>query len=348
MDDHDQERSAEESSDQQQGSMELNIDLAAEIQAKSEPLRRLISEVGRVIVGQEKLIERMLVAMISGGHLLIEGVPGLAKTTAVASLAKAITTDFQRLQFTPDLLPADLIGTQVYRPQSQEFVVQKGPLFTNLVLADEINRAPAKVQSALLEAMQERQVTIGSETFELSEPFMVMATQNPVEQEGTYPLPEAQVDRFMLKVLVQYPTRDQELEILKRMAITGETPSVNAVATPADILEARRLVGLIKMDQRLQEYVVDLIMATRDPMAYGLPLEEMIQFGASPRATISLTLAAKANAFLVGRDFVTPDDIKEIAIDVLRHRLLLTYEAEAEEKTSEDLIAEILRIIPVP
>ncbi|MDA9777486.1 MoxR family ATPase [Rubripirellula sp.] len=328
--------------------MELNIDLAAEIQAKSEPLRRLISEVGRVIVGQEKLIERMLVAMISGGHLLIEGVPGLAKTTAVASLAKAITTDFQRLQFTPDLLPADLIGTQVYRPQSQEFVVQKGPLFTNLVLADEINRAPAKVQSALLEAMQERQVTIGSETFELSEPFMVMATQNPVEQEGTYPLPEAQVDRFMLKVVVQYPTRDQELEILKRMAITGETPSVNSVATPADILEARRLVGLIKMDQRLQEYVVDLIMATRDPMAYGLPLEEMIQFGASPRATISLTLAAKANAFLAGRDFVTPDDIKEIAIDVLRHRLLLTYEAEAEEKTSEDLIAEILRIIPVP
>jgi MoxR-like ATPase len=290
----------------------------------------------------------MLVAMISGGHLLIEGVPGLAKTTAVASLAKAITTDFQRLQFTPDLLPADLIGTQVYRPQSQEFVVQKGPLFTNLVLADEINRAPAKVQSALLEAMQERQVTIGSETFELSEPFMVMATQNPVEQEGTYPLPEAQVDRFMLKVVVQYPTRDQELEILKRMAITGETPSVNSVATPADILEARRLVGLIKMDQRLQEYVVDLIMATRDPMAYGLPLEEMIQFGASPRATISLTLAAKANAFLAGRDFVTPDDIKEIAIDVLRHRLLLTYEAEAEEKTSEDLIAEILRIIPVP
>ncbi len=348
MDDQDQERSAEESVDQQQGSMELNIDLAAEIQAKSEPLRRLISEVGRVIVGQEKLIERMLVAMISGGHLLIEGVPGLAKTTAVASLAKAITTDFQRLQFTPDLLPADLIGTQVYRPQSQEFVVQKGPLFTNLVLADEINRAPAKVQSALLEAMQERQVTIGSETFELSEPFMVMATQNPVEQEGTYPLPEAQVDRFMLKVVVQYPTRDQELEILKRMAITGETPSVNSVATPADILEARRLVGLIKMDQRLQEYVVDLIMATRDPMAYGLPLEEMIQFGASPRATISLTLAAKANAFLAGRDFVTPDDIKEIAIDVLRHRLLLTYEAEAEEKTSEDLIAEILRIIPVP
>lgn len=324
------------------------IDLAAEIQQKSEPLRRLIAEVGRVIVGQEKLIQRMLVAMMSGGHLLIEGVPGLAKTTAVASLAKAISTNFQRLQFTPDLLPADLIGTQIYRPQSQEFVVQKGPLFTNLVLADEINRAPAKVQSALLEAMQERQVTIGSETFELADPFMVMATQNPVEQEGTYPLPEAQVDRFMLKVVVDYPTRDQELEILRRMAITGELPEVRAVATPEDILDARRLVGQIAMDDRLQEYVVDLIMATRDPMAYGLPLDEMIQFGASPRATISLTLAAKANAFLAGRAYVTPDDIKEIAMDVLRHRLLLTYEAEAEERTSQDLISEILRIVPVP
>lgn len=323
-------------------------DLSLEIKEKSEPLRRLITEVGRVIVGQEKLIQRMLVAMISGGHLLIEGVPGLAKTTAVASLAKAISTDFQRLQFTPDLLPADLTGTQVYRPQSQEFVVQKGPLFTNLVLADEINRAPAKVQSALLEAMQERQVTIGSETFPLDDPFMVMATQNPVEQEGTYPLPEAQVDRFMLKVVVQYPTRDEELEILRRMAITGDMPTVQSVATPADILESRRLVGLIQIDPRLQEYIVDLIMATRDPMAYGLPLEDLIQFGASPRATISLTLAAKANAFLSGRDFVSPDDIKEIAMDILRHRILLTYEAEAEEKTSEDLIAEILRIIPVP
>lgn len=323
-------------------------DLAAEIAQKSEPLRSLISEVGRVIVGQEKLIQRMLVAMVSGGHLLIEGVPGLAKTTAVASLAKGISTDFQRLQFTPDLLPADLTGTQVYRPQSQEFVVQKGPLFTNLVLADEINRAPAKVQSALLEAMQERQVTIGSETFQLDDPFMVMATQNPVEQEGTYPLPEAQVDRFMLKVVVEYPTRDEELEILRRMATTGELPTVQSVATPADILEARRLVGLIQVDERLQEYIVDLIMATRDPLAYGLPLDEMIQFGASPRATISLTLAAKANAFLAGRDFVTPDDIKDIAMDILRHRLLLTYEAEAEEKTSEDLISEILRIVPVP
>ena len=330
------------------GAMDGRQDLAAAIEQRSEPLRQLVHEVGRVIVGQEKLIQRMLIALISGGHLLIEGVPGLAKTTAVASLARGISTDFQRLQFTPDLLPADLIGTQVYRPQSQEFVVQKGPLFTNLVLADEINRAPAKVQSALLEAMQERQVTIGSETFELSDPFMVMATQNPVEQEGTYPLPEAQVDRFMLKVVVDYPTRDQELEILKRMAITGETPSVQSVATPDDILEAKKLVGQIQVDQRLQEYVVDLVMATRDPMAYGLPLSDMIQFGASPRATINLTLAAKANAFFAGRSYVSPDDIKEIAMDVLRHRLLLTYEAEAEEKTSQDLISEILRIVPVP
>ena len=330
------------------GAMGVRQDLAAAIEQRSEPLRQLVHEVGRVIVGQEKLIQRMLIALISGGHLLIEGVPGLAKTTAVASLAKGISTDFQRLQFTPDLLPADLIGTQVYRPQSQEFVVQKGPLFTNLVLADEINRAPAKVQSALLEAMQERQVTIGSETFELSDPFMVMATQNPVEQEGTYPLPEAQVDRFMLKVVVDYPTRDQELEILKRMAITGEIPSVQSVATPDDILEAKKLVGQIQVDQRLQEYVVDLVMATRDPMAYGLPLSDMIQFGASPRATINLTLAAKANAFFAGRSYVSPDDIKEIAMDVLRHRLLLTYEAEAEEKTSQDLISEILRIVPVP
>lgn len=341
------EKGSELMSDHDEGNFG-GADLAAEIEQKSKPLRSLISEVGRVIVGQEKLIQRMLVAMISGGHLLIEGVPGLAKTTAVASLAKGISTDFQRLQFTPDLLPADLTGTQVYRPQSQEFVVQKGPLFTNLVLADEINRAPAKVQSALLEAMQERQVTIGSETFQLDDPFMVMATQNPVEQEGTYPLPEAQVDRFMLKVVVEYPTRDEELEILRRMATTGELPTVQSVATPADILEARRLVGLIQVDERLQEYIVDLIMATRDPLAYGLPLDEMIQFGASPRATISLTLAAKANAFLAGRDFVTPDDIKDIAMDILRHRLLLTYEAEAEEKTSEDLISEILRIVPVP
>lgn len=319
-----------------------------EIQQACAPFQRLIGEVGKTIVGQEKLIHRMLVGLLANGHLLIEGVPGLAKTTAVACLAKAIRTDFQRLQFTPDLLPADLIGTQVYRPQTQEFVVQKGPVFSNLILADEINRAPAKVQSALLEAMQERQVTIGGETFPLQEPFLVMATQNPVEQEGTYPLPEAQVDRFMLKVIVEYPSRDEEIEILDRMSRTKVKMDVEAVATPADILTARELVDRIHVDRKIQEYVVDIVMATRKPSAYNLALDELIEFGASPRATINLTLAAKANAFLDGRSYVTPQDIKSMAMDVLRHRVAVTYEAEAEEKTSEMLIEQILNTVPVP
>ena len=319
-----------------------------EIQQASAPFQRLIGEVGKTIVGQEKLIHRMLVGLLANGHLLIEGVPGLAKTTAVACLAKAIRTDFQRLQFTPDLLPADLIGTQVYRPQTQEFVVQKGPVFSNLILADEINRAPAKVQSALLEAMQERQVTIGGETFALQEPFLVMATQNPVEQEGTYPLPEAQVDRFMLKVIVDYPNRDEEIEILDRMSRTKVKMDVEAVASPAEIMTARELVDRIHVDRKVQEYVVDIVMATRKPSAYNLPLDELIEFGASPRATINLTLAAKANAFLDGRSYVTPQDIKSMAMDVLRHRVAVTYEAEAEEKTSEMLIEQILNTVPVP
>lgn len=323
-------------------------DLSREIHRASEPFRNLIHEVGKTIVGQQGLIHRMLVGLLANGHLLIEGVPGLAKTTAVACLAKAIRTDFQRLQFTPDLLPADLIGTQVYRPQSQEFVVQKGPIFANLILADEINRAPAKVQSALLEAMQERQVTIGGETFQLDEPFLVMATQNPVEQEGTYPLPEAQVDRFMLKVIVEYPSRDEELEILSRMSRTRLSVDVQPVASPADILTARELVDRIHVDRRIEEYIVDMVMATRNPAAYNLPLDELIQFGASPRATINLTLAAKANAFLEGRGYVTPQDVKAIALDVLRHRVIISYEAEAEEKTPEDLIDLILHSIPVP
>ena len=323
-------------------------ELAAQIQTKSEPLQRLVSEVGRIIVGQQGLIHRMLIGLLGGGHLLIEGVPGLAKTTAVACLAKAISTDFQRLQFTPDLLPADLIGTQVYRPQTQEFVVQKGPIFANLILADEINRAPAKVQSALLEAMQERQVTIGSETFQLDDPFLVMATQNPIEQEGTYPLPEAHVDRFMLKVVVGYPSRDEELEILQRMGRTRPSLEVNTVTSPEEILAARELVDQIVVDRRVQEYIVDIVMATRNPAAYNLPLDELIQYGASPRATINLTIAAKANAFLQGRAYVTPHDVKAIAMDVLRHRIILTYEAEAEERTAEDLVEEVLRAIPVP
>lgn len=323
-------------------------ELTQEIKNHSEPFRQIVEQVNHVLVGQEKLVHRMLVALLANGHLLIEGVPGLAKTTAVASLAKAINTGFQRLQFTPDLLPADLIGTQVYRPQDQTFVVQKGPIFSNLILADEINRAPAKVQSALLEAMQERQVTIGGETFPLDNPFLVMATQNPIEQEGTYQLPEAQTDRFMLKVIVDYPSRDEELKILQRMSKTAAKFEIQAVTTPAEILAARELVDEIYVDSKVQNYVVDLVMATRKPEAYGLKLSDLIQFGGSPRATINLTLAAKANAFLAGRGYMTPADVKEIAMDVLRHRVMVTYEAEAEDRTSESIVTEILNHVATP
>jgi MoxR-like ATPase len=319
-----------------------------EVRQRSEPFRRIVAQVGRVLVGQQQLVQRMLVGLLANGHLLIEGVPGLAKTTAVATLAKAIDTGFQRLQFTPDLLPADLIGTQVYRPQDQTFVVQKGPIFSNLILADEINRAPAKVQSALLEAMQERQVTIGGQTFPLPSPFLVMATQNPVEQEGTYQLPEAQTDRFMLKVVVEYPTRQQELEILRRMSKTQTKFDIQPVTTPAEIMLARELVDQIIVAEPVENYIVDLVMATRKPAAYGLNLNGLIQFGGSPRATINLALAAKATAFLEGRGYVTPQDVKEIALDVLRHRIMLTYEAEAEERSSESIVDEILNHIKVP
>ena len=321
---------------------------AEQIERASEPIRHLVDEMGKTIVGQQALVGRMLIGLLTGGHLLIEGVPGLAKTTAVACLAQVIQTKFQRLQFTPDLLPADLIGTQVYRPQTQEFVVQKGPIFANLILADEINRAPAKVQSALLEAMQERQVTIGGETFGLEDPFLVMATQNPVEQEGTYPLPEAQLDRFMLKVVVGYPNRDEELQILDRMSTTRPPSAISPVTSPEQILAARKLVDRIHVDQRVKEYIVDLVLATRNPAAYNLPLQELIQFGASPRATINLTLAAKANAFLSGRSYVTPQDVKTIAMDILRHRVMITYEAEAEERTSEDIVGQVLDMVRVP
>ena len=318
------------------------------VQAASQPFSRLLQELHRVIVGQENLLNKMFVGLLCNGHILIEGVPGLAKTTAVSCLAAGINTRFQRLQFTPDLLPADLIGTLIYRPQDGTFAVSKGPIFANVILADEINRAPAKVQSALLEAMQERQVTIGKETFALDEPFIVLATQNPIEQEGTYPLPEAQVDRFMLKLRVTYPTRDQERLILDRMGETAPLTLIEPVMEPEHLSAARKLVDQIYIDDRIKDYIVDLVQATRDPQAYQLPLDGLIQYGASPRATINLTLGAKASAFLAGRGFVTPQDVKNVAMDVLNHRVIVTYEAEAEEKTSVDIVQQILDHVAVP
>jgi len=322
--------------------------IGEQVAQRSEPFRRLLDQMHRVIVGQDALLSRMLVGLLSNGHLLIEGVPGLAKTTAVACLAKGIRTGFQRLQFTPDLLPADLIGTLIYRPTDSAFVVQKGPIFSNIILADEINRAPAKVQSALLEAMQERQVTIGKETFALDEPFLVLATQNPIEQEGTYPLPEAQVDRFMMKLLVDYPTREQERMILDRMGMTAPQLTIDPVMDPTEIASARRIVDEIYIDDKIKEYVVDLTMATRAPERFDLPIADWIQFGASPRATLALTVGAKATAFLAGRGYVTPQAVKTVAPDVLRHRVIITYEAEAEEKTSEDVVRAVLDHVPVP
>ncbi|MEK6675207.1 MAG: MoxR family ATPase [Planctomycetota bacterium] len=322
--------------------------LGQRVAASSEPFRRLLEQIHRVIVGQDDLLHKMLIGLLSNGHLLIEGVPGLAKTTAVACLARGIRTGFQRLQFTPDLLPADLIGTLIYRQSDGAFVVQKGPIFSNIILADEINRAPAKVQSALLQAMQERQVTIGKETYTLDEPFLVLATQNPIEQEGTYPLPEAQVDRFMLKLIVRYPTKVEERAILDRMAVTTQTMNIDAVLSPKDIVVARGLVDEIYMDDKVKDYIVDLVFATREPEAYQLSIGNLIQYGASPRATLALTIGAKASAFLAGRGYVTPQDVKSIAMDVMRHRVIVTYEAEAEEMTSEDVVKTILDHVPVP
>ncbi len=310
-------------------------------------IQDVFSEIGKVIVGQRQMIERLLIGILADGHILLEGVPGLAKTTAVKCLAQTIHTRFQRIQFTPDLLPADLIGTQIYRPREGDFIVKKGPLFSNIILADEINRAPAKVQSALLEAMQEKQVTIGEETFRLEEPFMVLATQNPIEQEGTYPLPEAQVDRFMLKLLVTYPNREEELAIMNQQA-RREKPEVKPVLTPGDILKAREIADRIYVDEKIQGYIVDIVLATRDPKAYGLRMENLIQYGASPRASIYLNQAAKAYAFLQGRGYVTPQDVKTIGPDVLRHRILLSYEAEAEEMTPDDAVARFFEHIEVP
>ena len=323
--------------------------LEQHVEEASRPFRHLQEQMHRVIVGQQELLDGLVIGLLCNGHLLIEGVPGLAKTTAVAALAQGIRTDFQRIQFTPDLLPADLLGTMVYRQNEGEFSVKKGPIFSNVILADEINRAPAKVQSALLEAMQERQVTIGEETFKLPEPFIVLATQNPIEQEGTYPLPEAQVDRFMMKLVVRYPEVREERQILDRMGRTSAELAVEAVLDPAQILKARQVVDAIHVDERIRDYVVNLVVATRDPSAYGIAeLDDLIEFGASPRATIALLLVAKARAFLDGRGYVVPQDIKDSAIDVLRHRIALTYEAEAEEKTSDDVIAQLLDHVPVP
>ena len=310
-------------------------------------IQGVFSEMGKVIVGQRQMIERLLIGVLADGHILLEGVPGLAKTTAVKCLAQTIHTRFQRIQFTPDLLPADLIGTQIYRPREGDFIVKKGPLFSNIILADEINRAPAKVQSALLEAMQEKQVTIGEETFLLEEPFMVLATQNPIEQEGTYPLPEAQVDRFMLKLLITYPNREEELSIMNLQA-PRKKPEVSPVLTPGDILKAREVVDTIYVDEKIQGYIVDIVLATRDPKAFGLDMANLIQYGASPRASIYLNQAAKAYAFLQGRGYVTPQDVKTIGPDVLRHRILLSYEAEAEEMTSDDAVARFFEHIEVP
>jgi len=322
-------------------------EIGERVKQHSEFVRRVTDEVGKVIVGQKYLIDRLLVGILSNGHVLIEGVPGLAKTTAVHVLAQSIQTSFQRIQFTPDLLPADLIGTLVYNPRTGEFTTKKGPVFHNIILADEINRAPAKVQSALLEAMQERQVTIGESTFPLDEPFLVLATQNPIEQEGTYPLPEAQVDRFMLKVNVTYPDPQEELVIMDRVEV-GSNPTVSPVVGPADILAAREVVRQVYVDDKVKKYIVDLVVATREPQAYGIDIAQLIEYGASPRASIYLQQCARALAFLQGRAYVTPQDIKTIGMDVLRHRVIITYEAEAEELTSEDVVQRIFDEVPVP
>ena len=309
---------------------------------------RLLTEVRRVIVGQDDLLKKMLVGLLADGHLLLEGVPGLAKTTAVVTLARAIQASYRRIQFTPDLLPADIIGTQIFRPSDATFVVRHGPIIANFVLADEINRAPAKVQSALLEAMQERQITVGGETVALPQPFVVLATQNPIEQEGTYPLPEAQVDRFMLKLLIDYPDRADERRILDRMVNQHGQPEVAAVLAPEQVMAARRVVDDIYMDDRVRDYVVSLVHATRRPAEFGLDIAQWIEYGASPRATIYLAQGARAMAFLAGRGYVTPQDVKDIAPDVLRHRVIVSYEAEAEERTSEAIVRHILDHVPVP
>jgi MoxR-like ATPase len=318
------------------------------IQKESAFVDTLTQEVGKVIVGQRYMVERLLIGLLSNGHVLLEGVPGLAKTLTVRTLSAAIQTKFQRIQFTPDLLPADLVGTLIYDQRNGKFQTKKGPIFANIILADEVNRSPAKVQSALLEAMQERTVTIGENTFPLDDPFLVLATQNPIEQEGTYPLPEAQVDRFMLKLSIDYPVQEEELEIMRRMS-TGPEPTPSPVVKPADIINARQVVEEIYIDPKIEQYIVDIVFATRNPKEYGLEeLAELIAYGASPRASIYLAKTAKAHAFLKRRGYVTPEDVRAIGMDVLRHRIIVTYEAEAEEVSAEDVVRKVLNKIEVP
>lgn len=322
--------------------------LNEKIKKESEFIDILFTEIGKSIVGQKAMLERLVVGMLSNGHVLLEGVPGLAKTLAIKSLAASMKAKFQRIQFTPDLLPADLVGTLIYNQKDGNFAIKKGPIFANFILADEINRAPAKVQSALLEAMQERQVTIGESTFKLDDPFLVLATQNPIEQEGTYPLPEAQVDRFMLKVKITYPSREEEQKIMK-MNTSSNGPEINAVITPADIIRARKLVQEIYVDEKIEKYILDIVFATRSPKDYGLDeLTELISYGGSPRATINLALGARAMAFIRRRGYVIPEDVRSICADVMRHRIAVTYEAEAEDITSETIISKILNKIEVP
>ena len=327
---------------------EALTEINQQVRDASAFVQPLLAEIGRVVIGQAYLIERLVIGLLANGHVLLEGVPGLAKTLSVKTLAASLHVKFARLQFTPDMLPADVIGTQIYNPQSGGFTTRKGPIFANLILADEINRAPAKVQSALLEAMQERQVTIGEQTFPLDEPFLVLATQNPIEQEGTYPLPEAQVDRFMLKLRIGYPTRQEERQIVDLMARTTNLPVAKPVVDPKQILHARRVINDIYLDEKVKDYIVDVVCATRTPDTYKIDLGGLIQLGASPRASIALTLAAKAFAFLKGRGYVTPQDVKSVGMDVLRHRVTITYEAEAEDKTSETIVQKIFDELPVP
>jgi MoxR-like ATPase len=322
--------------------------VSPDVETANRWIQEVREETGRVIIGQKALIDRLLIGLLTNGHILLEGVPGLAKTLAVRTLAAVIRTQFKRIQFTPDLLPADVMGTQVYNPQQGSFQAKLGPVFANLILADEINRAPAKVQSALLEAMQEHQVTIGDQTFRLPDPFLVLATQNPLEQEGTYPLPEAQLDRFMLKVHISYPSKAEERTIVDAMATSAPSLEVTPKVHPEDIAQARAIVNGVFVDDQIKNYIVDVVLATRDPEAYKLDLAGMIRYGASPRGTINLTLAARAHAFLQGRNYVTPHDVKTIAPDVLRHRVIITYEAEAENVTSDRVIARILNGLPVP